>query len=390
MQHYGSAVSWLCRTTPRLAGFYFFYYATVGAFIPYWSLYLEKISFSKADIGILVAITMLARIFAPMVWGYLSDKTGKRMLWIRIATLAELVVWLSLFILPAKLAWFAGIMLFFSFFQNAIIAQFEAVTLHWLGEHKHRYGHIRLWGSVGFIVAVAGLGMVFDVFSLMLLPLLLAILALVSFVLAITVPEPNFTPSSQAHKPLLPVLKQPKVAAFYVSQFILLLSHAPFYGFYSNYLASFGYSQSHIGMLWGAGVLAEVVLFTQSEKLLTRYRREILMWWCFIITAVRWVLVAAFPENGIVQLLAQCCHAASFALFHSVAMRFIASSFSLCQQGRAQALYSTGWGLGVAIGTVVVGYFWAQTGGVFWFYVAGGMMTCLAVIWYLTHKLSYH
>ena len=30
----------------RLSGYYFFYYATVGAFMPYWSPYLEARGFT--------------------------------------------------------------------------------------------------------------------------------------------------------------------------------------------------------------------------------------------------------------------------------------------------------------------------------------------------------
>ena len=40
----------------RLSGFYFFYYAIVGAFLPFWSLYLEDQGFNYQEIGILSSI----------------------------------------------------------------------------------------------------------------------------------------------------------------------------------------------------------------------------------------------------------------------------------------------------------------------------------------------
>lgn len=389
----------LKKMAPRIAGFYFFYYATIGAFLPFWSLYLEETGFGKNEIGYLIAVTMIARIFAPSVWGYLTDKTGRRMLWIRIATLAELLAWLAIFFVPTSFVSYLVIMLFFSFFQNAIIPQFESVTLFWLGDKRDKYGQLRLWGSVGFIVTVTALGFVFDVLSLSLLPVMLAGLACLSLINAMLVSEPeqasssSGSESSQQHDSsqiqnlsetsdsFLTQLKRPQIAWFFLAQFILLLSHAPFYTFYSNYLASYGYSKTTIGILWSLGVVAEILLFTQSKRILKRFSEFWLLWSCFAVTALRWLLVALFPESLTIQVLAQCCHAFSFALFQAVAMQFIFHVFESNQQGRAQALYSSFWGLGVAVGSVIAGQFWDSTGGAFWFMLAGVVIGVFSLIW---------
>lgn len=391
----------LKKMAPRIAGFYFFYYATVGAFIPFWSLYLEDSGFNKDEIGYLIAITMIARIFAPSIWGHLTDRTGKRMLWIRIATLAELLAWLAIFFVPASFTSYLVIMLFFSFFQNAIIPQFEAVTLFWLGDKRDKYGQLRLWGSVGFIVTVTAFGFVFDVLSLSMLPVMLAGLACLSLLNAMLVTEPtksscsaqenqltaSRSPRDRLHETsFLNQLRKPRITWFFSAQFVLLLSHAPFYTFYSNYLASYGYSKTTIGVLWSLGVVAEIILFTQSKKLLASFSTYWLMWSCFLVTGVRWLLVALFPESLLIQVLAQCCHAFSFALFQAVAMQFIFHEFHESQQGRAQALYSSCWGLGVATGSVIAGHYWDMTGGAFWFGIAGVMMLLFSGIWVMLHS----
>ena len=56
----------------RLGGFYFFYYAIVGTFLPFWSLYLEDQGFNYQEIGVLSSIAILTRFFAPFIWGGLS------------------------------------------------------------------------------------------------------------------------------------------------------------------------------------------------------------------------------------------------------------------------------------------------------------------------------
>jgi len=67
----------------RLSRFYFIYYFFVGAFVPYWGLYLKSEQFSAADIGVLMSLFQISRIFAPNFWGWLADHTGKRTPWMR-------------------------------------------------------------------------------------------------------------------------------------------------------------------------------------------------------------------------------------------------------------------------------------------------------------------
>lgn len=356
----------------KISGFYFLYYAVIGAFMPYWSLYLEDQGLNRATIGILASITVLTRIFAPIAWGWLADRTGKRMRWVRLATFMECIVWLSIFMLPNTLGHLAVLMFVFSFFQNAILAQFEAITLFWLGDERNSlYGKVRKWGSIGFIVAVFGLGKVFDVLSIHYLPILLMSIAALTWLWSWQISEPHQAPHAQKKlSPLLPILQQPHIWRFFSIEFLLLLSHAPFYSFYSNFLKDYGYSTGTIGLLWSVGVVAEILMFSQSKHLLTRFAQHHLITACLMITSIRWLIVAMFPQYLWLQVVAQCLHAFSFGLFHVIAMQVIFNGFMLAQQGRAQAVYSTMWGIGVAIGSLFAGYYWQPLGGNTMFYIA--------------------
>ncbi len=68
--------------------------------------------------------------------GWITDKSGKRMILVRIATWMEACIWFLIFIIPNSFQSVALLMLVFSFFQNAILAQFEGVTLFWLAEKR--------------------------------------------------------------------------------------------------------------------------------------------------------------------------------------------------------------------------------------------------------------
>ncbi|WP_180075067.1 MULTISPECIES: MFS transporter [unclassified Acinetobacter] len=375
----------------RLGGFYFFYYAIVGAFMPFWSLYLEDQGFNYQEIGVLSSIAILTRFFAPFIWGWIADKSGKRMLLVRIATWMEACIWLMMFIIPNSFQSVALLMLIFSFFQNAILAQFEGVTLFWLGEKRAElYGKVRKWGSVGFIIGVFGLGTVFEIISISMLPVLLLCISFLAFLWSFTIKEPRTAPTAQKQlEPLWPIFKRPVVYSFFLIELILLFSHAPFYSFYSNYLSQAGFSTSQIGLLWSVGVIAEIIMFAYATFFLTRWSWRHLVTLCLLMTGLRWFIVGVFPASFTAQFFAQTIHAFSFGLFHMIAMRVIFQNFSAGQQGRGQALYSTMWGIGVASGSILAGYYWDQIGGTSIFIAAAAStLSGLLLVFGLPNKVE--
>lgn len=370
----------------RLGGFYLFYYSIVGTFMPYWNLYLQDQGFNYKQIGILSSIAIITRFFAPLIWGWIADKSGKRMLLVRIATWMEACIWFAIFIIPNSFQSIALLMLVFSFFQNAILAQFEGVTLFWLGEKRAElYGKVRKWGSVGFIVGVFAIGALLEIIPISMLPILLLSVSFLAFLWSFSIKEPEHAPSSQKKlEPLLPILKKPMVAAFFGIEFILLFSQAPFYSFYSNFLKEIGFSTMQIGTLWATGVIAEIVMFAVAQKVFfIRFSWRTLVAACLILTSLRWLLVGMLNTYFIGQLLAQCLHAFSFGLFHLIAMKVIFQNFSAEQQGRGQALYSTMWGLGVASGSLLAGHYWQILSGATIFLCASVvvLLGLILVIW---------
>ncbi|MGE8560744.1 MAG: MFS transporter [Acinetobacter sp.] len=357
----------------KLAGFYFFYYSIVGTFMPFWSLYLEDQGFNYQEIGLLSSIAIVTRFFAPFIWGWIADKSGKRMLLVRIATWMEACIWFMIFLIPNTFQSVALLMLIFSFFQNAILAQFEGVTLFWLGEKRTQlYGKVRKWGSIGFIVAVFGIGTLLEIVPISMLPVMLLCIAFLAFIWSFTIKEPSAAPHAQQQlEPLLPILKRPVVAAFFSIEFVLLFSHAPFYSFYSNYLHQVGFSTTEIGLLWSVGVIAEIIMFAFANKFLTRFSWRSLVSLCLVLTSARWIIVGLLPNLFMAQFFAQTIHAFSFGLFHMIAMRIIFQNFSMGQQGRGQAMYSTMWGLGVALGSILAGRYWQSISGEIVFMIAG-------------------
>lgn len=365
----------------RLSGFYLFYFALLGATAPFLGLYFAHLGFSPARIGELVAIPMLMRCVAPNLWGWLGDRTGRRLLIVRVGALCTLFS-LSLIFVSQSYAWLAMVMALHAFFWHAVLPQFEVITLAHLRERSARYAQIRLWGSIGFIVAVVGLGKVFEWFSLDAYPwallIIIAGIALSSF----WVPDAHPVISAQApsHGGFLQQLKRPGVLAFYLCVALMQLSHGPYYTFLTIHLEHLGYSRGVIGLLWALGVVAEVLVFMLMARLLEHFSLRQILVASFAIAALRWLLMGFLADHLPVLLFAQVLHAATFGCFHAASIAFVQRSFGARQQGQGQALYASLAGIGGALGALYAGYSWKGLGPEWTFALAGLAALAAAVI----------
>jgi len=365
----------------RLSGFYFFYFASLGVLIPYWSLYLKSLGYNSLTIGALVAILPATKLIAPYIWGWLADHTRRSMLIIRIACLLALLSF-SLVFVSQELWWLAASMLLFSFFWNATLPQFEAMTLNHLGDDTHNYSMIRLWGSLGFIVLVVVIGDLLETYDADIIPLVVLISFVVILLSSFSVPEKLNKPHSD-HSPIWHVIKQPKVMAFLLVCFLMLCGHGPYYTFYTIYLQEQGYSSYMIGVLWAVGVLAEVIIFLLMHRLLPIFGARRLLLFTLFLTTIRWLLIGFFVDDLSILFIAQLIHAFSFGVFHAVGISLVHQYFTGSHQGRGQALYaSVSFGAGVAVGSLISGLLWDQYGATVLFVFASSCtMLALLIVW---------
>ncbi|SER05112.1 MFS transporter, PPP family, 3-phenylpropionic acid transporter [Pseudomonas sp. NFACC02] len=355
----------------RLSSFYLFYFALLGSTAPFLALYFDHLGFSSARIGELVAIPMLMRCVAPNLWGWLGDYTGRRLAIVRFGAVCTLVCF-SLILFDKSYAWLAMVMGLHAFFWHAVLPQFEVITLAHLQGQTARYSQIRLWGSVGFILTVVGLGRLFEWFSLDLYPQ--ALLVIMAGIVASSWWVPNAQPPASSQRPagesFLKQLFTPGVLVFYVSVALMQLSHGPYYTFLTLHLERLGYSRGIIGMLWAVGVVAEVLMFMAMSRILQRFSARHVLITSFSLAALRWLLLGNFADHLPVLIVAQLLHAATFGSYHAAAIQFLQRSFGPRQQGQGQALYAALSGTGGALGALYSGYSWNALGAGWTFAIA--------------------
>lgn len=374
------------RLQPRLASFYLFYYATVGAFMPYWSPYLAARGFTPVQMGIAYALMGMMRTVVPLAWGTYADHHGGRIRLIRGASMAALVLFLTIPFMPNVL-WVGIVMMGYTVFWHALLPQFEAVTLSHLAVIRGDYARVRLWGSVGFIITVLGLGVLLDHTGILWLPWLVGLFWFGMALSTWTVPEPPEFHLDQTEKPSIWIaLKNPVALALLFACFCSQLSYAPYYNFFTLFLERHHYAHAYIGLLWTLGVLAEIVMFMFAARVIGDIGSRKVMLIALAATVVRWAATAGAVDSLAVLLLAQVLHALSFAAYHAVAMHYVQRLFPGALQGRGQAVYNAvAYGIGGSIGSIASGYLWEGLSPEAVFYSAGAV--ALVGFWVAYRKL---
>lgn len=364
----------------RLSSFYFAYYALIGAFTPYWSLFLDERGIEPALIGVLMSLWYATRILAPSAWSFLAARSTRPVRWLRIGCIAALVTYLP-FLFPLGLTGLVIAMLAWCSFFNAVMPQFEALTLSHLEGRTEHYGRIRVWGSIGFIAVVGAFGFAFDHVAVAYLPWLM--LPLLGGLVAASLHNEYGKRSVDAEQAegFSTLLWRREVIVFLALAFLMQISFGPYYTFFSLFLAEHGYKHSALGAFWALGVAVEIGVFVFSAPLLSRFpaRRVVLI--ALALAAVRWVATALWPENLLLMCLAQLSHAITFGAFYAACMQLMAEYFPGRAAGHGQGVfYGFSSGVGGVVGALIAGQAWKLGGGALAFEVAGGAALLAAFI----------
>ena len=340
----------------NLSRFYFIYYFFVGAFVPYWGLYLAAEKFSPADIGILMSLFQISRIFAPNFWGWLADHTAKRVVWIKLTAVLGLLGFVAVFWAHGFWAIFL-VMAALSLFTSSTLPLSESLTLAHLATTNGHYSRIRMWGSLGFIVASVILGYVTEAFGIRSLLWFLLAVQIVLFALTFKLPEAKVAPHAHDEFSIWQVVRQPNVIALLLGCALMVTAHGVLYNFYSIYLVQHGYSKSTIGLLWSVGVICEIGIFMWMPKIMARYSLKTILLTSLALAVLRFSLIGVAIDSLFMIVLAQTLHAATFGSFHAASVEVVTQFFNGRHQAKGQAIYnSVAYGVGGTVGGVAGGF----------------------------------
>jgi PPP family 3-phenylpropionic acid transporter len=352
---------------------WFAYFATVGVFNPYAPLWFKDLGFSTLAIGAIASLQSWTRIIAPYGWGWLGDRRGRRVVLLRWACAGCVLA-------AAGLLWVRGYTAVAACTALLFVANGAVVPLSEAALSRHisrggvmdaaRYGRVRGWGSVGFVVSVVFAGAVLQAGGIALFPWLVTGMFAMLLLATLRLPTLRDDVSGHEHAPAISsVLRRPEVAWFFASVFFTVLAHTALYAFFSLYLDSLGYPKTAVGGLWAVSVVVEIGFFWFQGRFFERLQPRRWLQWAAALTMLRFAATAAFGGWLWVLIAAQALHAVTFAAQHAACIVLINRYFPGPLRGRGQALYSVlGYGISGVIGGVGGG--WLSTrygfGAVFW------------------------
>ena len=267
----------------------------------------------------------------------------------------------------------------FSFFWNGQIGQFESITLSRISNDTSRYGGIRAWGSIGFIVSVLALGFFINMSGINYLPVFMIVILLLIGLSSLIVNKSDRVVSRNENTSFLNDFLKPNTIFFFVTCFLLQVSHGPYYTFFSIYLTDIGYSEFQISSLWALAVFAELILFLFMFKVQKFFSLKSILAISLIFSMIRWLLIFLYPTNFLMIIIAQLFHAFSFGSFHAAAVQWVSKSFATNNQGQGQAFYSAiGFGAGGAMGALLSGFIWDKDPSMVWIFAVSTSLLALA------------
>jgi PPP family 3-phenylpropionic acid transporter len=352
---------------------WFCYFAAIGLYNPYAPLWFKELGYSTLAIGAIASAISWTRVIAPYGWGWFGDRSGQRSRGVRwaaglsVAAGAALWLWPD----PALLPVFA-VLLFLA--NGGVVPLSEAALSQQLQRGGlldfARYGRVRLWGSLGFVVAVALAGPAFQQFGIHHFAWLLTAAFALLWLATLRLPDAAPPAAEDGPAPAVrSVLRQPAVAWFFAGVALTVLSHTALYAFFSLYLQEQGHGSGVVGLAWGVAVGVEIAFFWAQGRIFGRLTPIGWLQLAAVVASLRFAMTAAFGGTLVLLLLAQTLHAVSFAAQHAACIAMVHRFFPGRLRGRGQALYSVlGYGLPGVVGGVSGGWLGERFGftSVFW------------------------
>jgi len=333
----------------KLSAFYFFYFAAVGVYIIFLPKVLHDIGYSASDIGIVFALAPLMRFATPFL--FLKH----------IKLDQKLFKFILLFSVISSASFHITIYNFYTFMINnavlgvclsLLLPYIEIIALKELG--KQRYGKSRLFGSIGFML----IGLVLAKF--LTAPQIALHYYLIATILTAVFSYSLLKYDTTSHDNIKndDTFSIFKYWPFWLSLFLMQVSFGGFYNFFTIYETTHGISLETTSYLWAFGVICEIIMLYSQGKILQNNLVTIIKFSIFM-TAVRWLLLFAFPNSLTIAFISQSIHAFSFGLYHSAVIIYLYSLYKNKQLAQ-QFMFGIAYGLGGFIGALIAGWTYGE------------------------------
>lgn len=357
----GSGFAW------RLSAFYAAVFLVAGTKLPFLPVWLEWRGLTLAEISVVTAAPLFARIVVTPVIALAADRWGDH------RQVLILLAWTALLMLAVltQAHGFPAILvltLLVAVAWTTIMPLAETVAMGGVRAQGLDYGRMRLWGSLSFIAASFAGGWAIVAAGPGAAVWLMVAGAAGTLAAAYILPASSSPDRAAQTKPsvtwadIVALVASGRFVVFLIAVGLTQAAHAVFYTYGTLHWRVQGISAGWAGVLWAIGVSVEIALFAFSGAAIRRCGPALLIAAGGLAGVVRWSAMAFDPPLAMLMVL-QALHGLTYGATHIGAVHYIGASVPPALAGTAQALYaSVTAGIAMGLATLLAGQLYATSG----------------------------
>jgi PPP family 3-phenylpropionic acid transporter len=375
------------RFASRLALFYGASFGTMGAHLPFFTVWLKAVGIDASWIGIISAVPATTRFTTlPLVTGSAERRYSLRGALIATAFLTAIcfaIAGTQHLAFAVFLAYAATCCVW-----TPMLPLTDAYALRGVARYGLNYGPLRLWGSAAFVVGALACGLLVDIIAARhLIWVIAAVAALSAAVSLVLMPLDRPKAATTAVHGAKALLRDVGFLAIILTSALVQGSHAAYYTFASIKWQASGLGGLTIATLWVLGVLAEIVVFALSPRFTLAPAYLVVIGALSAVT--RWLIYAQEPSLAVLSVV-QLAHGLTYGLTQVGTMNLLVRQVPVHMMARGQGYLAACSGIVSGSASIASGLVYARYGqGVYYVMVAMATTGAL-VMWLARHRLANH
>lgn len=325
-----------------LALSFFGYYCAYGVFMPFFPVWLKSQHYGEELIGMVLASAYVFRFVGGLFFSSLIKRASQLINSLRLLALASALIMAGLSFAAGSFWLLFSAIGLFAMVNSAGMPITDSLASTWQRQIQLDYGKARLIGSMAFVVGVTLFGNVIGFFGEQNIVWILTALLLVYSMMQCVTPTipPQDEPSEQATAEVRywDLLKNNTTLRVLIASSLIQGSHAAYYVYSVLYWTSLDIPVSQTSLLWGVAVVAEILLFFFSRRLLQNWKVTTIFYLATFACIVRWLGLATANTIWLIAIL-QLLHSLTYAVAHYGMVRYITTQ-PQAHISKLQALYN--------------------------------------------------
>ncbi len=315
----------------------FFIFSIFAVFSNYLVAYLGSIGLSASEIGIVTTFGYVLIVFLQVLMGSIADRSKNKVVLFRIE--------IALMLLFATLAYisrgFIALLLTISvvsFLITIVVTMSDTLTVGESKKFGHSYGHIRLAGTIGYMVCSLIAGNIADK-NVSNIFVMLGGLLITLLIISLFLPKIPGEHKKGDKVSIFKAIKDKEIIMVLILLFALGICSNFFINYAVIYYEGIGIGLSTMGILFFVGAAFEIPFLFFLDKIIKKIGAKNLVLIAACLSCLRWI-VMYFVNDPIVGIFSQILHGYTYSLGLIAGIRYISDKLPTKFSARGQMVVS--------------------------------------------------